>query len=188
MVSSKPGEKGQSKKQKKKSSVETDSQTNSPKKKINKSYPQPRNLENVPGPSSETNPPSNPIAGLSSDSSPETEVNHDIDSVLWLICYKDQKLIKAVTEEDQIQCDGCEGWTHRSFAGLKHHVKWKRAQAKGSTYFCTQCQLTFNFVEPFGHNLLMKINWQSNKQLILQGKYNMWFEILLVLFNKKYSV
>ncbi|XP_053402851.1 uncharacterized protein LOC123530709 [Mercenaria mercenaria] len=38
-----------------------------------------------------------------------------------------------------IQCDSCDSWLHRNCAGLKHHMKWKKYQRKGASFYCSEC-------------------------------------------------
>lgn len=42
-------------------------------------------------------------------------------------------------ETEWIQCDNCSAWFHRSCAGLRHHMKWKKFQKKGSVFNCNEC-------------------------------------------------
>lgn len=43
-------------------------------------------------------------------------------------------------DTEWIQCDYCSGWLHRTCAGLKHHMKWKKFQKKGAVFVCNECQ------------------------------------------------
>lgn len=43
-------------------------------------------------------------------------------------------------ETEWIQCDSCDSWLHRNCAGLKHHLKWKKYQKKGSKFLCKDCE------------------------------------------------
>ena len=67
-------------------------------------------------------------------------MSEDDSEVDCVICNKSEKFIKGIKEFDWIQCDSCDGWIHRSCAGLKHHMKWKKATAEGADFFCKQCE------------------------------------------------
>jgi len=63
------------------------------------------------------------------------------DDVLCLVCNKNTNFTnKGGIANQWIQCDKCEGWIHRSCAGLSHHLKWKKAQSEGSVFLCKQCE------------------------------------------------
>ena len=48
---------------------------------------------------------------------------------------------RTIDKDSQwVQCDSCNNWFHRSCAGLKHHLKWKKVNKKGAKYFCVQCE------------------------------------------------
>ena len=63
----------------------------------------------------------------------EMSLNDD-DNSLCKICFTQDR------DNQWIQCDSCFQWLHRTCAGLKHHLKWKKYQKKGSTFSCSECQ------------------------------------------------
>lgn len=155
LVSSKDvGKAPKAKKMKKSGVSQSDTQTPTDKtRKANKSTLEEPSSVSIAESVSEPSQDRDPVAGPSSVSDYDPEHNpggqyfdtrgdseSEAESVLCLTCNKDKKYVKGALEDDWIQCDSCEGWTHRSCAGLKHHMKWKKAQAKGSTYLCKQCK------------------------------------------------
>ena len=63
-----------------------------------------------------------------------TDRDADDDNSLCKICFTQDR------DNQWIQCEGCFQWLHRTCAGLKHHLKWKKYQKKGSTFICSECQ------------------------------------------------
>jgi len=53
---------------------------------------------------------------------------------------KPKKYVKGVEEIEWIQCDSCDGCIQRSCAGLKKYMKWRKATAEGSVFYCKQCK------------------------------------------------
>jgi hypothetical protein len=68
-----------------------------------------------------------------SHSEPEQHSEND-SHVICKVCDTHDK------ETQWIQCDSCNAWLHRKCAGLKHHMKWKKHQRKGSHFFCKECE------------------------------------------------
>ena len=68
---------------------------------------------------------------------PEEGSDAEVDCI---VCMKPKKYLKCVEEIEWIQCDSCDGWIHRSCAGLKNYMKWRKATAEGSVFYCKQCK------------------------------------------------
>lgn len=68
---------------------------------------------------------------------PEEGSDAEVDCI---VCMKPKKYVKGVEEIEWIQCDSCDGWIHRSCAGLKHYLKWRKAMAEGAVFYCKQCK------------------------------------------------
>ena len=54
------------------------------------------------------------------------------DSELCASCGVSEKESRSEKYILWIQCYGCSQWYHRNCAGLKHHLKWKKANRKGA--------------------------------------------------------
>jgi hypothetical protein len=63
-----------------------------------------------------------------------SQVSDDTDDTLCKSCWTEDR------DVEWIQCDSCSGWYHRSCAGLKNHMKWKKFQKLGAKYYCNNCQ------------------------------------------------
>ena len=79
-------------------------------------------------PSSST---SEPVPSTSQETPLDIDDNND--NVVCKKCYTIDK------ETQWIQCDNCSQWLHRSCAGLKHHLKWKKYQKKNAVFTCYEC-------------------------------------------------
>ena len=73
-----------------------------------------------------------PVPGTSQDEPLECSDNEDVSS-------KCKKCLTITKDTDWIQCDSCSAWLHRTCAGLKHHMKWKKFNRKGSIFYCSEC-------------------------------------------------
>ena len=83
--------------------------------------------QDVPGPSTSG-------SNVEKKSKKGEEEEESEDDVLCQSC-------RTIDKDSQwVQCDSCNNRFHRSCAGLKHHLKWKKVNKKGAKYFCVQCE------------------------------------------------
>ncbi|XP_060559168.1 uncharacterized protein LOC132719419 [Ruditapes philippinarum] len=53
------------------------------------------------------------------------------------------KICSTAEGGEWIACDNCSQWLHRTCAGLKHHMKWKKFTKTSAKFYCKLCVKEF---------------------------------------------